>query len=439
MGDGILDFIDNNWGQLLGIGPANAAPGPATPPPMPPPTMAPPPMPPQVVDQSGKGDMASMAPNVGPQGPPPASFDQRFGQPQQDPNVLAALTAPGAPGGVPVRPGDQYTGVSPGDPGASGGSGGRPPMPPPGMAMPPGGPPMPPPSAMNQGGAPSPSGGGGLAGLLGIDPRVLQQAAAGVGKGLTAVGQQKPGTFGGTSFAAGMGGGLQGAVAQQDVQHAQARAQENDLFNQKSTAFKDWMAAEKLGDEKTMTAARAKYYDSLAAMRANGATGSNAWQNTPYGKAAALEKMLDNWENQQRLQLQAKWKATGSTPEEIKSDLADIAKKKEAERDRRSKALGINPNEYKKGTSKDESFDMEKLSPQQRAIMPDGAWYRYKAPGDPKADKDGYVYKQRDWLAQPPHPGWEPPGPQQPQPQSAPGGQPSPYQVEANDAAVMGS
>jgi hypothetical protein len=126
--------------------------------------------------------------------------------------------------------------------------------------------------------------------------------------------------------------------------------------------------------QNNLDTSRAKYFDAYAALRAGGG-GSNAWQNTPFGKAAALEKMLDNWETQQRLQLKSKWAAMGSTPEQIQSDLDNLQKQKVQERSRRSQALGIDTDEYQRGTSEDKPFDFNKLNPQQRLQVPDGAYF----------------------------------------------------------------
>lgn len=293
-------------------------------------------------------------------------------------------------------------------------------------------PPAPPPINPAAGPPPSMVAPGGLAQQLGIVPQAdprrqqIRSMLGGLGRGMTAVGNMRPGTPKGQAFATGMGGAMQGTEETQ-------RQQENDTFNKKSEAFKNWIAGEKLGDDKMISAARTKYYEALAQMRQSGATGSNAWQNTPYGKASALETMLDRWENNQRLQLQAKWKATTATPDEIKADLDALAKQKGAERDRRAKALGISPTEYKRGTAREDAFDMEKMTPTQRNVMPDGAWYRYKDPSDPKADKDGYVYKQRDWLTKPPYEGWQPSSQSSPQQQSMP----DPYSVEQQDQSIM--
>lgn len=452
---GFLDMFDNPdvMGSLLGITPAQAKPAPPPPPPPPPQMMAPPPQPPSPWEGGvpSSGNVAALPPQLGP-GPQP--------QPQQN-GADAPPTPPIDPRTLPpMQPGqfaDRYNPVdaardigtfsAPGDTDrfktadASGGV----PAPRgrgvniPSNVAPPGGAPLPPPEAMA--GAPATSAmSGGLRSVLGLTPDAWRSAAAGVGRGLSAVGRQPPGTFAGASFAAGAGGGLEGQAAAQNQQEQQKRQAQNDLFNQKSVAFKDWMEAEKLGDSKMLTAARTKYYEALAGMKASGAggKGSSAWQNTPYGKASQLETMLDKWAANERLQLAAKWKAVGSTPEEVQADLAGLEKRRTAERERRAKALGIDPGEYKKGTSREDAFDFDKATPEQRLQIPDSAWYRYKDPSDPKADKDGYVYKQRDWLAKPPHEGWQPPQPQAqpPQPQQRP---PSPYEVEAHDQAVSGA
>lgn len=454
---GILDFLDSPdlLSNLLGISSANAAEARSP---------APTPLPPKQggalgsptpVQTSSLGPSGGMAPS--PPMPPPQdynfgpnmSFDQRAAPVQAD--IANGVTDP--QGGnftdfsrnpnqpnPPASGGGTLPAMAPPENVAGPGVIPRPPMPPNGgpvqMAdasgrVPIPGPqaaPPPPASVMSQpGGPPVTNTSGGLMSSLGFNPNAMQIGFAGLGRGLSAVGAQPDGTSAGRSFAAGAGGALTGSNQQVEHNQAQVRQQQNDLFNQKSTAFKDWVEGEKLGNQTMIDQARAKYFEAFAAQKKAGAGGSNAWQNTPYGKAQALEKMLDTWENQQRLQLNAKWKAVGSTPEEVQSDLANLQKQKEAERTRRSKALGIDPDEHLNGTTSDKPFDFNKLTPQQRLDVPDGAFYKYHDPSDPKADKSGDVIKQRDWLSTPPYEGWQPSGVQSQQQQPA---MPSPAQVE---------
>lgn len=442
---GILDLFDSPdlLSHLFGISPA-AAKTPPGPTPLPPfQGSAEPPL-----QGGGFGGPPVQTTSLGPSGPgpqpapPPMPPAQDFGPGMSFDQRAAPIQADIANGVVDPQ-GGNYTDFSrnPNQPNPPPGGGGTvPPMAPPSNVagpgvmprppgMPQGGPvqmadasgrvpipaqpaPPPPPSVMAQPGGPPVTGtSGSLSASLGLNPNAMQIGLAGLGKGLSAVGAQPAGTTAGRSFAAGAGGALTGSNEQTERNQAQARQAQNDAFNQKSTAFKDWMA-------NNLDASRAKYFDAFAAQKKAGASGSNAWQNTPYGKAQALEKMLDSWESQQRLQLQAKWKAVGSTPDEVKSDLDNLQKSKEAERTRRSKALGIDPDEHLNGTTSDKPFDFNKLTPQQRLDVPDGAYYKYKDPNDPKADKDGNVIKQRDWLSTPPYEGWEPPGGQAP-PQQA--------------------
>lgn len=438
---GLLDMFDSPdlMSSLFGIGSANAAEAP------PPPASPPPDV------------MATAPPSFASGSPDPGSltFADRFGGDQGGWDLQNDATKPKGWSPEPGSTGPDYT-QPPGTQTADRSIPVPPPAPvpapapvqppvPPQVAAAP--PPAPPP--MNPAAGP-PSGvtPDGLAQALGIGPQArpiqappvdrMRSALAGVGRGLSAVGDIKlgGGTSKGSAFAKGAGATLEGSEGNQRQQEQDQQARQNQTFNQKSQAFKDWIGAEKLGDEKMITQARSRYYESLADMKKNGMAGSNAWQNTPYGKASALETMLDRWENNKRLQLQAKWKASGSTPDEVKSDLDQLGKDKQSERERRSQALGISPTEYKKGTAREDAFDMEKLSPSQRNIMPDGAWYRYKDAADPKADKDGFVYKQRDWLTKPPYEGWQPSQQSAPQ-QGTQAAAPDPYSVEQQDQSVM--
>src|SRR5215475_11422694 len=88
--------------------------------------------------------------------------------------------------------------------------------------------------------------------------------------GLSAVGRMPPGSFGGTNFAAGMGGALQGGEVARTAADARARADKNDLFNQSSTAFKDMLAAQAAKDRRALAQAHARYYDAQAGMSAQG-------------------------------------------------------------------------------------------------------------------------------------------------------------------------
>lgn len=434
---GILDIFDSPdlLSQLFGVSSAQAKPAP-TPTPLPPfQGSAEPPLQGGALGSPTPVQTASYGPSGQGAAPPPLPPAQDFG-PNMSFDQRAAPVQADIANGVVDPQGGNYTDFSrnpnqPNPPAAGGGT--VPPMAPPGNVagpatiprppnMPPApnggpvqvaGPPMypgsaappPPPGVMNQNGAPPVTNtSGSLASSMGLNQNALQAGFAGLGKGLSAVGAQRPGATAGASFAAGAGGAITGSNQQIEQNQAQARQAQNDAFNQKSTAFKDWMA-------NNLDESRAKYFDAFAAQKKSGAAGSNAWQNTPYGKAQNLEKMLDSWETQQRLQLAAKWKAKGSTPEEVQTDLDNLQKQKETERTRRSNALGISPDEHLSGTSSDKPFDFNKLTPQQRLDVPDGAYYKYKDPNDPKADKDGNVIKQRDWLSTPPYEGWEPSSP----------------------------
>lgn len=238
--------------------------------------------------------------------------------------------------------------------------------------------PMPPPSS--GGGPPVASNGGGLMGALGLDTRAGQRSAiAGLGKGLSAVGAQTPGTPKGYAFAAGAGGGITGNIHDQDEQRNMARQDKNDQFAQSSTAFKDMLAAKASRDNEGLTAARAKYLAARAQALMTGgvgANGSRSMLNTPDGKVAYVESQVLKYRDQIRKSAEAKAKAKG---EEVDEDA--IEKVTEAYRARLYKGFKMDPKEAEKimnrGMDKDNPFDTKGMSLDQfNETVPMGAWFK---------------------------------------------------------------
>lgn len=292
-----------------------------------------PPMPPGAGPQPGPG------PGGRPQIPPQAlaALAQRAGMPmpmENDPDRIGAIPRPvmppaGGPGGGPMPGG------------------------PPGRAAPagavPGGAPMPPPGYM----ANSPTGastGGGLAGALGIDPNRMRNMMASIGKGMTAVGQAKPGAFPGTVAAAGLGGALTGSVEDTDKVRELDRKDKNDLFNQSSTAFKDMQLAKDGDDKSAYRAAQSRYLDARAkAIELGGtATGSKAWQNTPLGQVNVIEQRVAAFDTPRRKSIDAQVRNQALPPAEAQKLYDNLDKQTEQYRKNLLKDAKIDPKDAEK-------------------------------------------------------------------------------------------
>lgn len=382
-GDSILDlFSDGNWRQLLGMEQANA-------------TERPPIPPPQMRPQVGFNlQEAPPQPGAPPPFSGPAPLNGPFNSGPEMPGmdrfqVAPPMFGPGAPNMGDAPPQASFP-LPPPDaghlpPNAQPAVGGPPPpmMPPGQLQAPPA--PMPPPQAMMSGAAPPAAGANGnLAASLGIDPNRLRSAMAGIGKGMSAVGNMRPGASGGASFAAGLGGGLQGSEAQTQTQEERERQKKNDLFNQSSIAFKDVLAAKNSDSAEAYKQAQSKYLAARAASLSQmtaGGRASNAWQNTPYGKVIGVENEAQKFEKGQQIILQKRWTLNGATPEQQQEDLDRLQKSTDAYRKRLYKSSGIDPDQAEKlktmGESQSNPFDTKGMTVEQfHQQVPMGGWFK---------------------------------------------------------------
>jgi hypothetical protein len=335
---------------------------------------------------------ALIDPNAGsPSGPPPGpSPNWQSGQVYGDPSLMAAPQAPGAtpapavappaPGGAPPLPYQNVGGLPPNAP--------PPPGPPLNIAPQLGATPVatPPPGAMV---APPPTAAGGLARQLGIAPpggpptweTALATGMAGLGRGLSAVGAARPGASGAQMFAAGAGGALQGGTAFQQQQQAQQRQAKLDAFNMSSGYFKDMIAAKQEENMEAYRQAQAKFLGARATNIQNGGTGTNAWQNTPYGKTIQVENEAQKYEKGQQIILQKRWALNGTSPDQQQADIDQLQKNVDGYRQRLYKTAGINPDDAQKlkdmGTSPDNAFDTKGMTLQQfNDQVPMSGWYK---------------------------------------------------------------
>ena len=428
MAGDILDFLSNNWGTILGINPAQAEAaatngpalggGPYGGAPTPPPNslgfqggnaqtpIAPPPAsvmnsagpsfsPSGAVDQPVFTDPMSGAPMPGPVSGAPYNVGYGGGPqpptpPPSGPGTAAAAVNPNAPvPGFTPPPGQGYPGgeiatstgpVMPTGQGFGGGSS----------------------SALGQTagglgqalGLPAPRYEGGVAtpanpnigGQFGLQrPPFLQTQAgqdmitrglAGLGRGLSTIG----GNTGLGAFARGAGGSLTGGVNELNAQQGQLRAAQNDLFLHSSTAFRDMLASQAADNTAEYNKARSQYFSARATQMQLGGSGTNAWQNTPYGKVIQVENEAQKYEKGQQIILQKRWAMNGSTPEQQQQDLDNLQKQTDSYRGRLYKQAGIDPDKAEKlkdmGTSSDKPFQTKGMTLQQfDSQVPMGGWY----------------------------------------------------------------
>lgn len=390
---GILDFISNNWQQILGGAPDTfdqryAAGGPINAPAIDPnqvPMPQPRPALPGPIDPASGGFSPSGAVDGNALTPNPAvdwtSMPNIAGGRNGSPDPYTSVPIAGAP-----QPG----GPSLISPAAAAPAANLPPQqrqtvpdilasvgPPVASAPPPGAPLniLPP----NQGGG-APAATDSLSHTLGATPPPINPSLyrpnpagtfmAGLGKGLSTV----QGNTAGGAFARGAGGAITGGSQYNEQQKTQ-------LFNQSSTAFKDMLAARNQDDVEGYRRAQAAYLNSRAqAIQLGGGTGSGAWQNTPYGKTISIENEAQKYEKGQQILLQKRWTLNGTSPDQQQADLDNLQKQTDAYRQRLYKSAGIDPkqgaNMMKYGTSSDNPFPTKGMTIDQfNEQVPMGAWY----------------------------------------------------------------
>jgi hypothetical protein len=227
---------------------------------------------------------------------------------------------------------------------------------------------------------------------------------ASLASGLKAVGNNwnKPGlaAFAGTAGSAMEGGQKKG---EQEDQDQMKRNQQQ--FQQTSTAFNDMLKAQASGNANKINDARANYFNARAQQMVNGGTGSNAWQNTPYGRAVQVEQQVSKFGQQRETTLREQWKINGTPKAQQDADLAKLETEKDAMRGKLGQQFGLSGGQVKaiantgtepptvKGADGKDApnpnfnpFDVRTMNVEQfRAQVPMGAYYR---------DTDGKVYKR---------------------------------------------
>jgi hypothetical protein len=467
--DNILSalFSNGGWRSILGLD----APTNTPPPPMPPggggPWGGTPPQPTNT--QGYQGGMIPIPANQpppsgapGPMSPPPppslAATPEDAMSLSANPSG-ATMPAGGTPGAANASPspappgmgynGPGYAGLPPpngGTPVPTGGTGGMGAFggPPKQIAtntgpvtVPGGGGALPPPPP-NGGGNPGETAGG-LMNAFGLTGKpnwgnALETGLAGLGKGLSQVGAMRPGTPGAQAFAAGAGGGLQGGIQNIQQRRLLDRLKQNDYFTHASNAYRDYLAGVNTDNQSLVASARARHLD---LQYGPGGGGRNPLANTEYGKAIQLDHDVSTETNQFRQQLDTlqrtlkSYQEGGFKPkevEEIRQKIRDTQKQMEDVQGRReamAKRRGIDPNAIRTGDSKENAFDYDKLTPQQRLAVPEGKMWKRK---DPQTGEEVFG-RRKPYSEVPPYPGWQPP--------QQPGQQQAPQQTSAADQDAM--
>jgi hypothetical protein len=475
MADDLLNYVTDNWAQILGINPAGG-PWSATgvQPPAPPPA--------QVMRNPGMFSPSGAAegPNFGPGG----GFGGGFVPPESVPtdtvtnamagpipswdsgggpgpgSAQAAPSPPGgglmpgasaapvpsnlAPGNVPVSPrptggGSQMAFGGPPAPYGAPGTPGGPPAP---FAPAPGQPPTPQmipgptgptpvpmrPPASAFGGAPQTSTAGGLAAMLGLDSPdnrrlALGAGLAGFGRGLEKVGALHPGAPAAQAVAAGAGGALTGGTQFMQHDELMKRQAQKDFFEQTINADNQWMKDKTFPYTLQHLQASTDYLNRKYGVGTAG--GKNMWTSdvTQIGRMRMADQALDNEKKRHIQDLKEKREAGVDTSKELEN-LDEWEQKK---KDDIYKGYHVDPNNYE--GSKSNPINADKLtSEQQLETMPAGTYYKYT---DPKTGKE--VVTQRDYTSRPNT--QDPLYQQQQQQQQQPQPQPSPGQPQAYDSA----
>lgn len=206
---------------------------------------------------------------------------------------------------------------------------------------------------------------------------------AGLGRGLTAVGNS-----GGkrplAAFASGAGAALEGNAAEAGKQDEFAEKKKTNSFNQMSTAFKDQIAAQQANNQEDYKKAQAKYLEARAKSLSDGGTGTgkgtNAWQNTPYGQVMQVEGRAQQWAESREKSLRQQWRLNGTPEKDQNAQLEQLAQARQQYTDNLYKTAGIDPkaaeNIKTMGMKPENPFDTRKMTAAQfHAQVPLGAWY----------------------------------------------------------------
>jgi hypothetical protein len=243
-------------------------------------------------------------------------------------------------------------------------------------------------------GAPPTSTLGSLAAALGISPNqrignAITAGLSGLGKGLTAVGQMRPGTPGAQAFAAGAGGGLTGGTEELDRQQKQRMAERKQFFDETIASNNEWLKNKTFPYNIMHLQASTNYLNGNGRNGAGGA--SNAWQFSDIGRLHLAQKDAEE-QFARELQTQKELRAAGV---EITEKEAKALKGRQQEiLQEQYQKYKVNPDSAR-GTAKN-PVDASKMSAQQIETMPHGTVFSWK---DPKTGET--VTGTRDWSTKP--------------------------------------
>jgi hypothetical protein len=397
---GFLDMFDNPdiMSTLMGGLPSSMATAPpAAPPPQPQPGLSSPTVPGPPMEQNtglnvpdqtppqppmGGGPMAGtgITPPVGGPGQAAAA-----GAPARGLAPLAPLPGPVGGAAGPTGPGTIPTNVGPIQPPPQGPLNIQPAL-------------RPPPSAYAE--RPPLTHLADLAAALGISKQqrignAITAGMAGLGKGLTAVGQARPGASGAQMFAAGAGGGLSGGIEEVDRQQKQRMAERKQFFDETIASNNEWLKNKTFPYNIMHLQASTNY---LNGNGRNGTGNSNAWQMSDIGRMhlAQTDANAQFGREQQALKLKMQmYKDAGEeVPQEDIAELKGLKNRQQEILKEKYDYYKVNP-KTAKGTAEN-PIDVSKMGAQQIETMPHGTVMSWK---DPKTGET--VTGTRDWLTRP--------------------------------------
>jgi hypothetical protein len=264
---------------------------------------------------------------------------------------------------------------------------------------------------------------------------LISNFLAGLGKGLTAVGNVKPGTPAAGAFSAGAGGGLTGGLAQENAQQMAMRQARNDYFTQLSTAWRDKLAAQASDNSTALTEANIKLANARSgAIALTGSAGGHAaYQTTPLGQAKMINDIIQSDIGPKRKSIDASVRSGQLLPEEAKAQYAALDKR---EQDLHAKYEKQYPNAAKQGAGESEANPIQAKGMSEDQFHAQVPLLAYFDSGNKYGADGRYTVRNKDGsqgqtltgtpgapvIVQrlTPPPGWTPPSAQPAQPASPP-------------------
>jgi hypothetical protein len=240
----------------------------------------------------------------------------------------------------------------------------------------------------------------GFLAALGSPDNMAQMAA-----GLKSVGQNwnKPGL---AAFAGSAGAAMEGGIKHGQHEDEQQMKRNQQQFSQVSTAYNDLLKAQAAGDTSKVKQATARWFDVRAKQAEAGGGGTNAWQNTPYGRAVRVIRDVQAENAEAMKTMREQWKLNGTPEAQQQQQLAQHQAKMQAraaeiaqhyglnwQQAQQLGTMGLEPPKIKGPDGKDipnpkfNPFDVRGMTEDHfKSVVPKGGFYR---------DIDGQVYERK--------------------------------------------